>query len=343
MRTAKIQLIVALLALSALMACKHQERELLAAPVDVTTDAPLELVVPDSVRLRGLATLCVWPEASAEPVAEQGAGDTLRPSRPAEGATLLHVAAIYKDGQIVDLERHWVEQDSAGVRICYDATPEDTLPARDTVQVLRALSLRASSRPVRLTRIRWETDSATTREERAESFQITPAEWDRIADRNAPCALGTASAGTAAYVTWTLSAPQGGRLSLPLPATLREVVSPVRGERHWMGRDSSRLEMQVASDPQGGLAAGGPARIEDEGACALPVAGHRALVHRLRLVDTLSKRVDYMAAATGFVRPGIAFSASVESRHTESRDAILRALGAMTVQGTIGTRSRRPR
>ena len=343
MRTSRIPLAVGLLALSALMACEHRERELLAAPVDVTTDAPLELVVPDSVRLRGIATLCVWPEASTNPTAEQVAGDTLPPSRPAEGAMLLRVAAIYKDGQIVDLERHWVEQDSSGLRICYDATPEDTVAERDTVRMLRALSLRASARPVRLTRIRWETDSATTREERAESFQITPEEWDQIADRNAACAFGAARADRGAYVTWILSAPHGTRLSLPLPATLREVPSPFPEERHWVGRDSSRLEVQIAPNPQDALAAGGPVRIEDEGACALPVAGHRALVNRLRLVDTLSKHVEYMAAASGFVRPGIAFSASVESRHAESRDAILRALGAMTVQGTTGTRSRRPR
>src|SRR5690349_8347962 len=123
-------------------------------------------------------------------------------------------------------------------------------------------------------------------EARAQSFQITPAVWDEIADRYEPCALGSASSDSAAYVTWSLTARRGARLSLPLPKALREVASKWPDERHWLAPDSSRVEVSVMAQPSGAMAAGGPGlEVESEGECALPVAGHRALVTRLRLTE----------------------------------------------------------
>jgi len=100
-----------------------------------------------------------------------------------------------------------------------------------------------------------------------------------------------------------------------------------------MAPDSSRVELSVRSQPSGALGAGGPGlKVESEGECALPVAGHRALVTRLRLTDTLTKHVRYVAAVDALVRPGIAISAMVESPNASGRDAMIRAFRALKVQ-----------
>src|SRR6476646_3696207 len=119
--------------------------------------------------------------------------------------------------------------------------------------------------------------SGVGQEARAQSFQITPAEWDEIAGQHEPCALGSLPADSAAYFTWSLTARSGARLSLPLPAALREVASRWPDERHWSAPDSSRVEVSVMTEPSGAMAAGGKGvKVDVEGACALPVAGHRA-------------------------------------------------------------------
>jgi hypothetical protein len=176
-------------------------------------------------------------------------------------------------------------------------------------------------------------------EARAQSFQITPAEWDQIADRYEPCDLGSAPSDSAANVTWSLNARRGARLSLPLPAALREVASRWPDERHWVAPDSSRVEVSVMAQPSGAMAAGGAGvKVDVEGACALPVAGHRATVHRIRLTDTRTRHVRYAAAVDALVRPGIAMSAMVESPNVGGRDAMIRAFGALKVQETKETR-----
>lgn len=176
-------------------------------------------------------------------------------------------------------------------------------------------------------------------EARAQSFQITPAEWDQIADRYEPCALGSPPADSAAYVTWSLNARRGARLSLSLPAALREVASRWPDERHWMAPDSSRVEVTVMAQPSGAMAAGGEGvEVDVEGACALPVAGHRATVHRIRLTDTRTRHIRYAAAVDALVRPGIAISAMVESPNVGGRDAMIRAFGALKVEAAKQSR-----
>ncbi len=139
-------------------ACEGQQRELLAAPLDVQSGRPQELVPPDSVELFGETTLCVWPAPRAEPGPESGSGGTVRKPSDSGGATLLHVAVTYDNGRIVDLQRSWVMLDSAGLRFCYDATP-DTVPAPYARPTVRKLTLLATTRPLRLTRIQSVSDS----------------------------------------------------------------------------------------------------------------------------------------------------------------------------------------
>ena len=106
-----------------------------------------------------------------------------------------------------------------------------------------------------------------------------------------------------------------------------------------MAPDSSRVEVSVMAQPSGALAAGGEGmEVDVEGTCALPVAGHRATVHRIRLTDTRTKHVRYAAAVDALVRPGIAISAMVESPNVGGRDAMIRAFGALKVQEARGTR-----
>jgi hypothetical protein len=155
MRTFRIRLTC--LAPFLLAGCEGQQRELLAAPLDLPRDRPQELVSPDSARLYGQTTLCVWPAPRDESGRENGSGGTVRLTPASEGATLLHVAATYDNGRVVNLERSWVMLDSAGLRFCYDASP-DRVPAPDARPTLRKLTLLASPRPLRLTQIQWVTD-----------------------------------------------------------------------------------------------------------------------------------------------------------------------------------------
>ena len=159
---------------------------------------------------------------------------------------------------------------------------------------------------------------------------ITPGDWDRVAGRNSPCALASVPFDSASHVTWALARPHGAHLSLP--TTLREVASPERGARRWMASDSTWLDLRVLSEPLGAFAAGGEGmQPEGEGECALAVAGHRALVTRIRLTDMRTKRVRYVAEVDAFVRRGIAVSALVESPDAGTRDAVVRALGTLAL------------
>ena len=169
----------------------------------------------------------------------------------------------------------------------------------------------------------------TGAEARAQAPRVTPEDWDAIAGRYPPCAFAAVTADSASATPWTLGRPRGARLWLP--ASFREVAAAERGTRRWVAPDSSRIEFRVLRAPLGAMAVGGPVQIEREGECALPVAGHRALVIRFRLTDTLTKRVRYVAAVDAFVRPGVAFSASVESPVTGTRDAATRALSTFVV------------
>jgi hypothetical protein len=171
-------------------------------------------------------------------------------------------------------------------------------------------------------------------EAHAQTSEITPADWDRVAGRYRPCAPASVPNDSAAYVTWTLARPRGARLSLP--ALLREVPSPERGARRWMAADSSRLELRMLSEPVGAMAVGGSVQFEREGECALPVAGYRALVTRIRVTDARTKRRSYAAAVDAFVRPGIAFSAWIESPVAATRDAVVGAFGTLAIPTARG-------
>ena len=159
------------------------------------------------------------------------------------------------------------------------------------------------------------------------TFGLTPADWDRFAGRQTPCPAGDTAAVRAPEVTWRLAEPAGALLRLP--AAFREVAGGRPRLRRWAAPDSSRLELRATEEPESGLATSGPLRVEVEGRCALPVAGRRALVTRLRITDPVAGRVVYAAAADAFVRPGVALGAWVESPAAGTRDAVLRALGAL--------------
>lgn len=156
---------------------------------------------------------------------------------------------------------------------------------------------------------------------------FSPEMWDQMSERMPLCldSLPLAPAKVERQ-TWTLRKPNG---ALDLPATFREVATTTRGERTWVGADSSRVVLRVTSEPSGGLASSAPIVIESR--CALPMAGHRALSALLRSENPTAGRTAYMADANVVLRDDMALNVWIETPDMRMRDLLLRLVSRMRV------------
>lgn len=163
---------------------------------------------------------------------------------------------------------------------------------------------------------------------RSSEERLTPDDWDAMSSQLAECFdVAVTTAGSGDMQPWALRRPTA---EVRWPSDMVERPATERSRRAWVGSDSSTVELTISAEPAGGLASNLPLVIENR--CALPVAGRRAMTHRLRHDIGAAQPPRYFADATVVLREDVAINAWIEAPSARRRDQLLYAFGALVLK-----------